>query len=185
MGLTDLPRTAVRTYIKAVRLPVDAGLKALGRGRGSAPAVAVDRVDSTAREVAGSALGDPALKAEGRTKRVAADERERATELRTAAAERESQATERAERRRAQAKKAREATKQEAATTAAKRKSAARATAAKQRKAATERAQDAKLESAEAKAKALDERERALAKASEAARLDDAAGTVKAVRKAG
>lgn len=100
MGLTDLPRTAVRTCLKAARIPLDLGLRALGHRSGGTVAVAAaDRVDATAREGA---------------------------ELRSAVAARETEAAERAERRRTQAAKAREAARQKAAQAETQPKPAAR-----------------------------------------------------------
>src|SRR5687767_14182676 len=87
MGLRSMSRTAVGGYIKAIRIPVDAALKLAGRGSRAEPAV--QRADAAARDVAGAALGDDALRRDAKLRRTAADERERAAELRDAVGARE------------------------------------------------------------------------------------------------
>src|SRR4051794_14068206 len=114
MNARVIPRTAVGGYLKLIRLPFDAAVSLLpGNGTGSGPslALALDRAEASARAVAGAVLGDPVLREDATRRRAAADERERALRLRTAAEhkteradEHLSQRQEGAERRRAQAR---------------------------------------------------------------------------------
>src|SRR3954462_13464760 len=73
MNLRSIHRAAVGGYVKAVRWPVDRVLGRRGPG--------ADRAGAAAREVAGAALGDDALKADAKARRTAADQRERAETL--------------------------------------------------------------------------------------------------------
>src|SRR5918998_2473375 len=114
MGLRSMSRTAVGGYIKAVRIPVDAALKLAGRGSSAEPAV--DRAEAAARDVAGAALGDDELRRDASRRRTAADDRERAQELRDTAAEQRVQAAKRAGAKKTAAERKRKA----ARTTAAK-----------------------------------------------------------------
>ena len=87
MNLRTIPRAAVGGYIKALRVPVGAAAKLLGRN-----GTTVDRVDATLRDVAGSALGDPELKGQAARRRTAADERDNAARLRAQAEQRSQEA---------------------------------------------------------------------------------------------
>jgi hypothetical protein len=194
MGIRDIPRTVVGGSLKAARIPLDVGLQLAGRGRrGEA---AVDRAEAAARDVAGTALGDDQLRRDAKLRRTAADERERAVDIRDAAETAAQERKEAADRRReAAAKRAaakrqaattqRSRAKAKAATTAAKRKQAATAVADAKEERIETRAKEERLEQIERETEALEEREAALTAADEASRLGDAAASAKAARKHG
>src|SRR3981081_1668991 len=111
MTLRMIPRTALGGYLKLVRMPIQ-GMLALGGGGDSAAAgkLVLDRVEAAVRGAAGAVLGDDALRADGRRRSEAADERERALRLRAEAERRSERADARiaeqeteADRRRARA----------------------------------------------------------------------------------
>jgi hypothetical protein len=118
MNLRTIPMAAVGGYIKAVRWPID---RVLGRSGRSAPERVVDRADATAREVAGTALGDDELKRDAARRSATVDERERAEKLRGAAEAPTEAATARLDERRTQAAQRR---KQAARTAERKREQA-------------------------------------------------------------
>ena len=202
MGLRDIPRTAVGGYIKLARLPIDTGLKLVGRGgNGNAAKLAADRVDATAREAAGTVLADDELKKDGRKRHKATDERQRAVKLRAKAQQKSAeadaelterqeqaeqkrrQAAQRAEQRKQTAAEAAKKRQQRAAETERKRKQASAKAAAAQEEQISGKERRARLETLETKSAALEEREEALTAADEAQRLEKAAATAKAARK--
>src|SRR6059058_3937446 len=130
MNLRSLPRAAVGGYIKAVRWPVERALSL----RGGDGKLTIDRAEAAARDVAGTALGDPELKAEADARFEAAERRERAEAL-EAQARRE--AAEARQRRTSAAEAARER-KRTADRERQQRKRAA-ARAERDRKAAAEK----------------------------------------------
>jgi hypothetical protein len=202
MGLRDIPRTAVGGYIKLARLPIDTGLKLVGRGgNGDAAKLATDRVDATAREAVGTVIGDDELKQQGKKRHRATDERTRAAKLRaraqeksqaadaeltdrqSAAEKRREQAAQRASQRKETAQEAARKRQQRAAETERKRKQAAGKAAAENEKQIADKERRARLEQLETKTEALEEREEALTAADEAQRLEKAAASAKAARK--
>jgi hypothetical protein len=64
MTLKEIPRTAIDSYLKVVRLPVDRAIALFDRDGegGSGAALAVDRLDATVRDLAGRAVGDEVLR---------------------------------------------------------------------------------------------------------------------------
>jgi hypothetical protein len=204
MNLRSVPRAAVGGYIKAVRWPLDRTARLLGRGDDAASAgeVAIDRADAAAREVAGTALGDPELKAQAARRRTAADERERARQLRDAAraqaqeaertlederaeAEHRRAAAERqAEARRAAAERAKAADQDRAEEAEHRRKEAAERAAARQEEEIDATARRDRLAALDDEEEAIAQREAALTAADEAKRLRSAASRTKAERKA-
>ena len=152
MGLRDIPRTAVGGYIKLARLPIDTGLKVIGRGgNGNAAKLATDRLDATAREAAGTVLADDELKQDGRKRHRATDQRQRAAKLRTRAQEKSAQADarlterqEQAEQRRRQAAQRAEQRKETAAEAAEMRQKRAAETERKRKQASAKAAATAK-----------------------------------------
>jgi hypothetical protein len=200
MDLRTIPRSAVDAYLKAVRRPVDLALVLLG-GDGGATAV-VDRLDATARTVAGYALGgDPRLLEDAQRLHEAGRERARAARLREEAELRAQRGEEDAEERRRHAQRTRAKANGRAqeqrkrADTHARQKAKRAEQAAAKRHDANERATEAtreavhdqaqreKLEALETRSEALEEREEALTARDEARRLGDAAARVKAERK--
>ena len=190
MNVRTIQRNALDSYLKLVRLPIDAAVRfGIGRGRsdsesGATPAeLAIDRADAGIRAFAGRLIGDDELVQDAQRRRIAADERERAVRLKAEAEQRRQQATETAQRGRQQVKEEEQRAKQEAAEAEQRRKAAARKTAAKTEKAIESEARQQRLEQLDREAKALDEQEKALATADEAQRLEEAAAATKAARK--
>ena len=206
MNVRAIPRTAVDGYLRLVRLPLDAAIGLLpgnGTGRGTAAALALDRVDAAARAVAGAVFADSVLREDAARRHLAADERGRAFRLRAEAqrkrreaesrlAERQDQAArqrqrakQRAEGTRRQAERRREQKTRQAAKTESKRRGTSRKAAARIDGAVDARARQARLKTLDRKADALREREEALTASDEARRLAGAASKAKAARKKG
>ena len=206
MSLQTIPRTAVDSYLKLLRLPADAVARALrprnGRdGETTGVELAVNRAEATLRDVAGSVLRDPQLRDDARHRRAAADERERALTLRGAAerrgeqadaelatraetAEQHREAAARREReKKERADQTRAAQSRELAQVESRRKAAAEADAKKADDAIEDRSRRARLEQLNAEAQTLEEEQEALTARSESQRLRRAAGETKAARK--
>lgn len=204
MNVRVIPRAVLDSYLKVARLPLDTAARLVpggGNGRGASARLAVDRVDATARSVAGAILRDPKLREDAKRRRAAAQERERAVKLRGRADEKISQAQarveerhEKAQRRRAQAdsrtKTRRQRASQEhqqkteqARATEKRRREAAREVKSEQDERVDEVAPQARLEALEAKAEAEAKREEAVIEKDEAQRLGDAAAALKEERK--
>lgn len=197
-----IPRAAFAATLKLIRLPADSVLMIAGGGSSTATVkLTLDRVEATARELAGNAVGDPVLKADGARRRAAAAERARALRLREeaeyhderadervahareAAAERKRSASRKADRQRAASARRRDAVKGRAAQTAAKRQTAAHRDAVVEKEAVDRRSKRARLNALDAKAEALKKEEKALTAADESQRLREAAAKAKAERK--
>jgi hypothetical protein len=204
MDARDMGRTTLDTWLRISRLPFDAASRLLPNGDHGprTPAkLVIDRVDATIRDTVGSLLGDDELREDASRRRVAADERERALELRVEAATKKQRADLRladrqdsAEQQRAEAERRAEQQTQRADREKAQREQRAKETAAKQQH-AVEEAERQKLAAAETKAKkqrlkvleteadALDTESDALTATDEAQRLRTAASAAKAARK--
>jgi hypothetical protein len=203
MDLHVIPRTVIDRSIRMARLPLDVAIDLIEGSDPVGPAhIAVDRTDASARELFGRITGDEKLVSEAAQKRAAANKRGEALRLRNQAARDEVEAVEaidsgrkKAESRRKQAEKtaeAREAAAEKRAEeelrqvdTQASRQEAAVHNAEKvaaERRAKQERR--AKLEALEDKESALAEKEDALTTREEAERLEEAAASIKAERKA-
>jgi hypothetical protein len=199
-----ISRMAVGSSLKLARLPIDGVLRLAGASSAVARGkLALDRAEAKIRALAGSALGDEALQEDARRRGEAADERERAVQLRSetelrseraderaaaqerAAARRRTQAAETAERKRRQAQERRESNKRTAATATRRRQNAAKTSAARSEKVIEERAKLGRLAHLDAKTDALGESEAALRTGDEARRLAAAASSAKAERKEG
>jgi hypothetical protein len=195
---------AVGGSLKLARLPIDAVLRVMAtRGAAVHAELALDRAEATIRALAGKALGDEALQEDAHLRGEAADERERAAQLRADAGRRSERADERvaaqeraaeryraqaaetANRRRQEAQGRRDSNKRHAAKDTRRRRNAAETSAAQTEKVIEERAKRGRLEHLDAKAEALEEKEAALKTADEAARLRTAASNAKAERKEG
>jgi hypothetical protein len=88
VSVTDIPRTVVDSYLRLIRVPIDAAINRLpGNGTGAAPHVrlVVDRADATVRAALASILRDPGLRDDAQQRRTAAEMREHAIQLRQAA----------------------------------------------------------------------------------------------------
>jgi hypothetical protein len=190
--------------LKLARLPIDGVLRVAGGSSAVAHAkLALDRTEARIRALAGKALGDEALQDDAHRRGEAADQRERAVQLRdeaelrseraderVAAEERAAerhrvQAAETAKQKRRQAQERRESSKRIAGEATRRRRSAAETSAAQSEKVIEEGAKLGRLEHLDAKAEALEEQEAALRTADEAGRLRAAAANAKAERKEG
>jgi hypothetical protein len=117
MNVREVPRTAVESYLRLVRLPLDGAISLLpGNGTGAKPAarLALDRADATLRAVIATILGDPFIREDAQSRHTA--EREHALrpgdDARPAGSEvsgREEQATQLRERAREDANRRRRA----------------------------------------------------------------------------
>jgi hypothetical protein len=194
MSMNVLTRSAVGTYVRALRLPLDAGARLLGRdpesGRRAAAGLAIDRVEASVLGTAGRLFGDARLQAEAALRATAVDERREAMRLRERAAEVSEDADARVTRKEqtAKARRARAAEQAKRRLTQAARIEQARhranATAtASQRETIDQRAKTERLDALDTKAKALAKKKEALAAKAEARRLGDAAARTKTRRK--
>jgi hypothetical protein len=199
----NVSRSAVDRWFRVVRVPFDAAAQLLPRDRGprNSALLFIDRADATARAAVGRLLRDDDLSEDATRRRIAADERARAVELRTRAEEAERVAEARladeldtAERLRTRAEseadaRAREADERRsererrAKQTEVAEERAAEQTRQKRRAAAEKKAKRERLEVLNDQTEALDREADALTADDEAQRLRDAANTVKAHRK--
>jgi colicin import membrane protein len=204
MNVRDIPTTAVDSYLKLVRLPVDSAIRLLpGNGTGARPAakLAVDRADATVRALIAGLLGDDTLREDAQRRRAAADEREQALRLHAEAERTAEQADarlderkEQATRRRREARQRADAKGEDASRQRARqvRRAAevrngrlenSRQTAERSERAVEDRAARDRLEALEAKTEALREREQELAVRNTAEDLRESAARAKANRK--
>ena len=196
MNARAIPRSAVQTYLKLVRLPLDGAINLLpGNGTGARPAarLALDRLDATVRAALATMLSDPVLHEDAEQRREAAEHREHGLRLRAEGERRSEQAdaqlgvgqqkaTQQRERanqrlkvRRQEAARAKDQDKRRAAKGASQRLDASRRTAKRADEVLNHRA---------ARKEALRENEKELTARDEARRLGEAAGRAKAERKA-
>jgi hypothetical protein len=203
MEVRDVRRAAIDRWLRVARLPFDTVAHFLPADHGprNAAMLAIDRADATVRAAVGGILHDDDLRDDAFRRRAAADERERALELRREAEEkqrisdadlaqelegaarlREDADREAQERRRRvdeeraeQQRRAREATvAQERAVEQAR---------AEQLAVADKQAKRERLEVLDEQANVLDREVDALTATDEAQRLRDAASAAKAARK--
>ena len=205
MNVRVIPRSAVDSYLRLARFPLDSAIGLLpGNGTGAKPAaaLALDRLDATLRAVVARILSDPVLREDAEQRRSAADQRERALRLR-AEAERKTeaadtrleerqeqatqqreQATQRASVLRQQAARQQEKENRRAAKTEHDQLEASRRTAELGEEAVSDRAREERLKTVDAETEAIRDREKELAVRDEARRLRDAASRTKTERKA-
>jgi hypothetical protein len=206
MNARAIPRSAVQTYLKLVRLPLDRAISLLpGNGTGAKPAarLALDRFEATLRAALASMLSDPVLHEDAEQRRGAAEQREYGLRLRVEAKGKAEQADARLEARQQRATRQRERANQQSR---ARRQEAARAKEQDERRAAkaarerldvsrrtakhgdevlNHRAAKERLETLSSKTDALGAKEKELTARDEARRLREAATRTKAERKAG
>lgn len=96
MQLQEIPRTAVRTYLRAARLPVTAAATLLGHdGQDDwPPAIAFESFEAGVKQVVGSVLRDEELVHEGRLAQARVDQLRKAVELEAVAEQRKAEADE-------------------------------------------------------------------------------------------
>jgi colicin import membrane protein len=197
-------RTLIDGWMRLAKWPVDRAtglLPGADHGPRAKATQLVDRTDAALREAVGTVLRDGELRADARRRRIAADERGRAAELRakadakrTAAEVREQEQREAAEERREQAqreaqaeatavKQRRNQRQAQVEKSADAQEQAVAASARKAKDAAASKAKRQRLEVLEDRAEALDTESDALVASDEAERLREAAATTKAARK--
>jgi fused signal recognition particle receptor len=203
VNIRSIPRTAIKSYLRIVRWPLDRAIGMLPGSRESRTAakVAVDRADAQARGVAGAVMRDKTLHEDAKRRGTAAQERERAIKLRGEAGRRtdqadtelehrqeqvqrrRGQANQRATERRQRAEQEKEQKSRRAAEAEERRTQASREAEQRAEQRTEERAPEERLTALEMKAEAEQERAEALAETDEARRLSDAAARAKAERK--
>jgi hypothetical protein len=203
MEVSSVRRAAIDRWLRVARLPFDsvASLLPSDGGPRNAAMLVIDRADATVRAAVGGLFHDDDLRADAFRRRAAADERERAIELRGEAQEKKrvadaqlAEELEGAERLRERAEQEAEARLQRAEEERAERERQVRAVAAQQEQALEQaRAERLAAEDKQAKrerldvldeqAAALDVEADALTATDEAQRLREAAGKAKAARK--
>jgi hypothetical protein len=202
MNVLALPRTAVDRSLRIVRLPVDRVFNR-DNDRTAAIALTVDRADAAVRRLAGQLLHDNVLREDAKERALAANERQRALELRAEAELRARRADEDLKREIGTAEAKREAAGQRAEETARQAESRRREETrrieeqTRERKAATreaaqraeqrieERAKKERLTELERESDVLEAKDETLTATSEAQRLQRAASEVKSQRKKG
>ena len=119
MSVRDISRTAIGSYLRLVRIPVDAVIDRLpGNGTGPAPAarLVADRAEASVRAALASLLGDPELRQDAQQRASAADKREQAMRLREQADRTTEEADDRLAEREAQAERRRQRARQRTRT---------------------------------------------------------------------
>jgi hypothetical protein len=202
--LQTIPRTFVRNYLQAARLPLTVAESVLKRGQDTddwGPTLAFSAVEATVLQKVGSLLGDEDLVTQGRLAEARVTQLRRAAQLEAEAEAKRSEAdadySERIEsdeerRRRIAAEAdqreeavARDAAQKKAAADAKARKQAesARKIEAAQEKAVSKQERAARKTRIDAEQQALAEERRAAAAGAAVLDLDAALETTKAVRK--
>jgi hypothetical protein len=202
--LQTVPRTIVRNYLQAARLPLTVAESVLKRGQDTedwAPTLAFDALEATVLQKVGSFLGDEDLVTQGRLAEARVTQLRRAAELeakaeatRTAADAEYRERIETDEQRRAriaaeadqrEAAVEQEKARKQAAAEAKARKQAeqARKVEAAQQQAVTKQERAARRTRIEAEQQALAEERRAAVAEETVLDLDAALRTTKAVRK--
>jgi hypothetical protein len=199
--LTTLPRVAVTSYLRLLRLPVDAAGSITRHDEAWAPVLAFDAFEAQVLGLLGSVLRDDDLVQDAKRQKTRVEQLRRAAELEAAATERRVEADQELEQKRSEARskakaaedrKEREEDRLEESKESAKRnvrkEAAAKQSRAKKAADARESRLEAKERDAEAKRlaaerTALDERREALEASGTALKLDKAASAVKDARK--
>ena len=174
MNARAIPRSAVDTYLKLVRLPLDGAISLLpGNGTGAkrAARLVLDRLDATLRAALANVLGDPVLHEDAEQRREAAEQRGDALRLRVEAghkieqadaqlevrrqhAQQRERANQQASARRQQAADAKERDKQRAAQAESQRLNASRKTAKREDEVLNQRAAGERQETLNSKTEA-------------------------------
>ena len=205
MNVQKLPRTVIKTYLSAARLPLSAVAKASGQTGNEQwpPALAFEGLEASVETVLGSLLRDEKLVETGRLRQakvaqlrkaaqletVADTKREQAreefTERREAADVKRQEAERRAETRERQVEADAQRRKAEADRAAEKKKSAARAVKQAQDKVIERRERTATTEALAKEAEALKAQQEALEAAETVEVIDDTIEGNKTARKTG
>jgi hypothetical protein len=203
--IQDIPRTYVRTTLRALRVPIDLG-ESIARRNGDdghpwPPSVAFTAIEGGIKKAVGSLIRDQRLVEEGELNQAAAKEQRQALLLGVVAESKRENAEERFEERRDQVSKARQATRARAES---EKNAAERVAKAKQRNLAAQAEKlaedDARLEKAaddslarqdrasrtrqiENERRAIAEERKAVASEAEVADLESKIEAVKEARK--
>ena len=205
MNLRSTPRSALDSYLKLLRLPADAVVKALASrsrdGETTAAELAVDRADAAVRDVLGRVFNDTELQTDARRRRAAVDERARALELRATAEHHSEQADEKLDARQATAEQRRKdaadreqqrkqaaqtqraATSRQLAQVEDRKRTAVQAETQRAEEAIDDHARRERLDQLDTKTETLKTEDEALTARSEAQRLRRAAAETKTQRK--
>lgn len=203
METRTVRRVAIDRWLRVVRLPFDtvAHLLPADRGPRNAAMLAIDRADATVRAAVGGIFHDDDLRDDAYRRRAAADERERALELRGAAEEKQRisdaelakelegaarlrEAAEReAQERRRRVDEERAEQQRKAREAAVAQERAVEQARAERVAVADKKAKRERLDVLDEQAVALDREVDALTATDEAQRLRDAASAAKAARK--
>jgi len=204
MNVQDARRATLDAWLKMARLPIDTASRLLpngDRGPRTTAMLFVDRVDASIRDTLGAVLRDDDLREDASRRRAAADERQRALELRLeaqrkseeadnrlarqaeAVEERQVKAERDAEERKQKTERERKERERQAEEAAAQREKAVDKVAQAKLSAAEEKSKKQRLEVLETKTDALDTESDALTARGEAQRLRKAATSAKAARK--
>lgn len=167
MQIQDIPRTYVRTTLRALRLPIDLSEAVARRGNGAGggearpwpPSVAFTAMEGGVKKAVGTLLGDDQLVEEGELNQATAKEQRQALLLGAVAEAKRETAQERFEERKEQISEARQATKAKARS---QKQAAERTAAAKQRnlEAKAEKLAEADARLEEAAAESLERQDR-------------------------
>ena len=206
MSARAISRSAVGGYIKMLRLPFDAavGLRTRnGRKDLSGAAITLDRFEARLRSIAGHTLRDDELVQDAERRRLAADERERAGDMRAEAQRRSDHGEERlserekkadqqrrhaarlAADRKKRAEQQREAESRRIAGLETRRRRANQKTTARKAEEIEDRSKRARLQQLDQEADALAKKREALTTKNESQRLRRAASAAKSKRKRG
>jgi hypothetical protein len=203
MEVRTVRRAAIDRWLRVARLPFDtvAHLLPSDGGPRNAAMLVIDRADASVRAAVGGLLHDDDLRADAFRRRAAADERERAIELRVAAEEKarvsdaalaeeldgaarlREQAADEAEARMRQADEQRLVQQRRVRQAAGAQERAVELAREEQLAAGDKQAKRERLNVLDDQADALDQEADALAAREEAQRLRDAAAAAKAERK--
>jgi len=193
-AITDLPRTVVRAYLSAARLPLDAVARVRGQADNERwpPALAFEGLEAGVEAVLGSLLRDDALVESGRLRQAKVAQLRKAEELETVAdaareqaretfvdrreaADRKRQhATAEARRREQQIERDEQRAKAQAAKQAAKRTQGASAARQAEERVIERQEQALTTEALAEEASALDKQQQALEAADAVDRIDAA-----------
>src|SRR5690349_15007220 len=111
MNARAIPRAAVRSYLRVLRVPFDAAITLLpgdGSGAKTAARARVDRADASARSILGLVLNDADLRDDAARRHEAVRARQQAAQLRDEAKRKSEQADSRLEDRQEEASKTRQ-----------------------------------------------------------------------------
>jgi colicin import membrane protein len=165
MQIQQIPRTVIKTYLRAARLPLNAAESVLHRGEQTsewAPTLAFDGAEASVKQVLGSLLRDDALVEEGRLAQAKVAQLRKAAELEAVAEQHKAEADMNYEQRKQADEQRRKQVQQQA--------DAREAQVKRQRAEEKRKADEEARRKAQAAAKAQEATDKAIAKQERAAR---------------